>query len=152
MPYTKAALKKFLQEVPHLDAIQFRMHDESGLKNGQEMEDFWTRRLSADEGSGGKIRFEARAKEFPDELIDRALEVGVDLRISTKYWMEQMGLPFHPTHIHPAQPARPPPRLCRHAPLSEAIPDALAVVERRHVARAALGRSRVRAAVCPRAR
>ena len=33
--------------------------------------------------------------------LDKALETGVDLRICTKYWMEQMGLPFHPTHVHP---------------------------------------------------
>jgi hypothetical protein len=29
------------------------------------------------------------------------LDVGVPFRITTKYWMEQMGLPFHPTHINP---------------------------------------------------
>ncbi len=32
VPYTKAALTKFLHEVHGIDAIQFRMHDESGLK------------------------------------------------------------------------------------------------------------------------
>ncbi len=32
MPYTKAALAKFLQVFPDIDGIQFRMHDESGLK------------------------------------------------------------------------------------------------------------------------
>ena len=47
------------------------------------------------------IRFDARAKGFPDRLIDLALEKGVDMRICTKYWMEQMGLPYHPTHVHP---------------------------------------------------
>jgi hypothetical protein len=47
------------------------------------------------------MRFDARAKEFPDALIDRAIETGVPIRICTKYWMEQMGMPFHPTHIHP---------------------------------------------------
>ena len=31
--YTKAALAKFVRLVPDVDAIQFRMHDESGLKN-----------------------------------------------------------------------------------------------------------------------
>ncbi|MFC1739330.1 hypothetical protein ACFL1G_09820, partial [Planctomycetota bacterium] len=45
------------------------------------------------------IRVDARAKAFPDSLIDKAIEMGIDLRICTKYWAEQMGLPFHPTHI-----------------------------------------------------
>ncbi len=29
-----------------------------------------------------------------------ALNLGLQTKISTKYWMEQMGLPFHPTHIN----------------------------------------------------
>ena len=33
-------------------------------------------------------------------MIEAGLEAGVNLRITTKYWMEQMGLPFHPTHIN----------------------------------------------------
>jgi hypothetical protein len=44
---------------------------------------------------------EARAKGTPDRLIETALAQGVNLRIETKYWMEQMGLPYHPTHINP---------------------------------------------------
>ncbi len=42
LPYTKAALTHFLQVFPHIDGIQFRMHDESGLK------------VSEQEGSGRK--------------------------------------------------------------------------------------------------
>ncbi len=99
--YTKAALAEFLRLVPGIDAIQFRMHGESGLKRS-EMESFWTNVYQVMKESGGHIRFDARAKNFPDSLIDRALEMGVDIRICTKYWMEQMGLPFHPTHVHPA--------------------------------------------------
>ena len=99
--YTKIALAKFLRLVPNIDAIQFRMHGESGLKRS-EMESFWTNVYQVMKDSGSNIRFDARAKNFPDSLIDRALEMGVDIRICTKYWMEQMGLPFHPTHVHPA--------------------------------------------------
>ncbi len=100
VPYTKAALAKFLQEVPHIDAIQFRMHGESGLRRS-EMEEFWTDVYRIMKQHGENIRFDARAKNFPHSLIDRALEIGVPIRICTKFWMEQMGLPFHPTHIHP---------------------------------------------------
>ena len=101
VPYTKAALAKFLKEVPEVDAIQFRMHGESGLRRS-EMEDFWTDVYRIMKRHGPNVRFDARAKNFPDLLIDRALELDVDIRICTKYWMEQMGLPFHPTHVHPA--------------------------------------------------
>lgn len=99
-PYTKVALAEFMRRVPELDSIQFRMHGESGLRRG-EMEAFWTDvyRVMLKHGRG--MRFDARAKNFPHELIDKAVEMGVPIRICTKYWMEQMGPPFHPTHIHP---------------------------------------------------
>jgi hypothetical protein len=96
--YTKAALSKFVRMFPEIDAIQFRMHGESGLKRG-EMEKFWTMvyRVMLDDAS--QMRFDARAKNFPHHLIDKAIDMGIEMRICTKYWMEQMGMPFHPTHI-----------------------------------------------------
>src|SRR5262249_48999006 len=47
-----------------------------------------------------KVRFDARAKGLPDSVIKDGLDMGLNLRITTKYWMEQMGMPFHPTHIN----------------------------------------------------
>lgn len=41
-----------------------------------------------------------RAKELPDAVIDDALKQGLKVRVETKYWMEQMGMPFHPTHVN----------------------------------------------------
>ena len=35
-----------------------------------------------------------------DEIINDALNLGLKATVSTKYWMEQMGMPFHPTHIN----------------------------------------------------
>ena len=99
MAYSTAALAKFLKLVPELDAVQFRMHSESGLKPGDEMRLFWKNIYQVVKDVRPGLRFDARAKEFPDELIDLALQMGINLHISTKYWAEQMGLPFHPTHI-----------------------------------------------------
>ena len=98
--YTSAALTKFLKLVPKLDAIQFRMHGESGLKR-TEMGGFWENVYRVMNEHAPNVRFDARAKNFPDSLIDKAVEMNLNMRICTKYWMEQMGLPFHPTHIHP---------------------------------------------------
>ncbi len=97
--YIAAALTKFLRELPEVDGIQFRMHSESGLRPG-EMKQFWESLYQVMKRHGGRTRFTFRIKEFPDELIDRALELGLDFRLATKYWAEQMGLPFHPTHIN----------------------------------------------------
>ncbi len=98
VPYTKAALAKFLERVPEIDAIQFRMHGESGLKR-HEMQTFWPDIYRIVMRARPGMRFDARAKNFPDNLIDRAVEMHLPIRMTTKYWCEQMGLPFHPTHI-----------------------------------------------------
>jgi hypothetical protein len=97
--YTLAALTQFVRRVPKVDAIQFRMHDESGLKKG-EQEAFWPNVFQMMKQQAPHVRFDARAKGLPDSVIEAGLELGVNLRITTKYWMEQMGLPFHPTHIN----------------------------------------------------
>jgi hypothetical protein len=97
--YTKAGLARFLKEVPNIDAVQFRMHDESGLTR-KEMDEFWPTIFKVMKDSAPAVRFDARAKGLPDSLIDKALETGLNIRICTKYWAEQMGMPFHPSHIN----------------------------------------------------
>ena len=98
-PYTQAALTKLVRLVPELDAIQFRMHDESGLKKS-EQEGFWRDVFTMMKKEAPHLLIDARAKGLPDSVIQTGLDVGVKLRVNTKYWMEQMGYPFHPTHIN----------------------------------------------------
>jgi hypothetical protein len=97
--YTKAALAEFVRQVPALDGIQFRMHDESGLKN-TEQEAFWRDVFRMMKQAAPNLRLDLRAKGLPDSVIQSAADAGVAFRITTKYWMEQMGLPFHPSHIN----------------------------------------------------
>jgi hypothetical protein len=98
--YTLASLKELLARVPALDSLQFRMHGESGLKRS-EMDNFWRAVFELVQKEKPGMLVEARAKGTPDSVIESGLELGVNLRIGTKYWMEQMGLPFHPTHVNP---------------------------------------------------
>lgn len=97
--YTKAALQKFMEVFPGIDGIQFRMHTESGLKR-DEMKGFWHEIFGMIKQMRPNIRVDLRAKELPDEIIADGLDQGLKVRVTTKYWMEQMGLPFHPTHIN----------------------------------------------------
>jgi len=98
IPYTRAALEKFLKLVPDLDAIQFRVHTESSVSLPQQIP-FWNTVLRVIKDSGKDIRVDMRVKGFTDDMIDAALASGVRIRLVTKYWGEQMGLPFHPTHL-----------------------------------------------------
>jgi hypothetical protein len=97
--YNKAALRKFMEVFPEIDGIQFRMHTESGLKR-DEMKGFWHEIFGMIKQMRPGIRVDLRAKELPDEVIEDGLDQGLKVRVTTKYWMEQMGLPFHPTHIN----------------------------------------------------
>ncbi len=99
-PYTRAALAKFIQEVPGLDGLQLRMHNESGLRDGAEMEAFWREVFGMIRETAPALQVDLRAKELPESVIGIAGEQGLNFTITTKYWMEQMGLPFHPTHIN----------------------------------------------------
>ena len=47
------------------------------------------------------LRLDLRAKELPGKVIEDALDIGLNFRITTKYWMEQMGMPYHPTKTNP---------------------------------------------------
>lgn len=96
--YTKAAFTKFLKLVPELDAIQFRVHIESSVALPQQIP-FWNAVYKVIKDSGKDIRVDIRVKGFTDDMIDSALASGVRIRMTTKYWGEQMGLPFHPTHL-----------------------------------------------------
>lgn len=98
--YTRVALARFIQEVPDLDGIQLRVHNESGLKKGEEMENFWRDMFGMLKTTAPELQIDLRAKELPESIIKIASDVGLNFTIATKYWMEQLGLPFHPTHIN----------------------------------------------------
>ena len=100
IPYTQAALKVFLKQFPGIDGIQFRMHDESGLKVSEQGK-FWKAVFQTIMETAPKMPLDLRAKGLTAGEIQSALDSGVNFRVSTKYWMEQMGLPFHPMHINP---------------------------------------------------
>jgi hypothetical protein len=98
IPYTRAALATFLRAVPEVDNIMLLMHSESGLKT-EEMKSFWESIHRVLKDTAPNLQYEIRAKGVSDDLIDYGLKLGLKIRVNTKYWAEQVGLPFHPTHI-----------------------------------------------------
>lgn len=99
IPYTTAALNKLIELAPGIDAIQFRMHDESGLKKG-EQRPFWNGLFQSIAKNHPNMHLVLRAKGLPDETIQDAISSGVKFSIATKFWMEQTGLPYSPTHVY----------------------------------------------------
>ncbi|MFB3778425.1 MAG: hypothetical protein ACE141_12480 [Bryobacteraceae bacterium] len=99
VPYTVAALKKFYETFPEIETTQFRMHNESGLRPA-EIEPFWHEVFGFFSKNKRNVRLELRAKGLPKSVIKDAQSQGITVQLDTKIWMEQMGLPYHPTHIN----------------------------------------------------
>ncbi len=97
--YTVAALKKFYEVFPEFTETQFRMHEESGLRVA-EIEPFWHEVFGFFRTNKPDLRLEFRVKNLPKSVIKDAQSQGLNIQLDTKIWMEQMGLPFHPTHIN----------------------------------------------------
>lgn len=98
-PYTVAALKKFYEVFPEIKETQFRMHGESGLWD-DEIEGFWHDVFGYYSENRRDTLLELRAKGLPKSVIKDAQAQGLNIQVDTKIWMEQMGLPYHPTRIN----------------------------------------------------
>lgn len=99
IPYTKAALSRFIECFPNIDGMVFRMHNESGLRAGEQVA-FWKDVFKSLKVHAPKMNYVFRAKEMPESVVQAALDEGINFQIETKYWMEQMGMPWHPAHIN----------------------------------------------------
>ena len=97
--YTKAAFDKFVKVIPHLDGILFKDNNEGGLKDSELLE-FGLNFLRTVKESAPNLRVDIHAKGLTDTLIHAAINMGIKFRIAPKFWMEQMGLPYSPTHIN----------------------------------------------------
>jgi len=100
IPYTQASLKIFFKKFPGIDGVQFRMHDESGVKPAEQGE-FWKSVFATIMETVPKMPLDLRSKGLTQGEIQSAFDAGVNFHLSTKFWEEQMGLPFHPTHVNP---------------------------------------------------
>jgi len=99
VPYTVAALKKFHETFPEITETQFRMHEESGL-HAAEIPTFWHDVFGFYRTNRPDMRLELRVKNLPKSVIKDAQAQGLNIALDTKIWMEQMGLPYHSTHIN----------------------------------------------------
>jgi hypothetical protein len=100
IPYTQASLKIFFKTFPGIDGVQFRMHDESGVKPSEQGA-FWKAVFATIMETVPRMPLDLRAKGLRADEIQSALDAGVNFHLSSKFWEEQMGLPFHPTHVNP---------------------------------------------------
>jgi hypothetical protein len=94
--YSAKALAAVLRACPEIRGLQFRINDESGIAEKQQT-DFYGALFQAARDCGRPIRLDLRLKGLKPETSEAALRLGLDVTLSTKFWSEQMGLPYHPT-------------------------------------------------------
>lgn len=94
--YCARALKRVLQECPAITGVQYRMNNESGIPEDRQTE-FYAAQFQAIRDCGRPVRLDLRYKGLRPSSIQAATGAELDLTVSTKFWCEFMGLPYHPT-------------------------------------------------------
>lgn len=98
MNYCADGLYALLRAVPEIDTLHFRVNHESGVGTQVSAEDYWLKQIDVIgrlRGEGRDITIELRAKGMTDRMVEHAKELGLKVLVSTKYWCEQAGLPYH---------------------------------------------------------
>ena len=98
--YCPKALRILLHQCPKIRGLQFRMNWESGISEDHQAT-FYRGILEAIRDCGRPMWVDLRAKGLTSETIDTASQIGLDLVVSTKFWREHMGLPYHATENNP---------------------------------------------------
>ena len=102
--YCALGLRRILEACPSIDGLQLRMNAEAGVPEDQQtafykpmfqtMATFQTTHRN-----GRPLRLDLRYKGLTDETINAALDEKLDVTVSTKFWSEHLGMPYHPTTV-----------------------------------------------------
>ncbi len=96
--YCAAGLREILAACPGINGLQFRMNAEAGVAEEQQTE-FYRPLLQAVRDCGHPVRVDLRYKGLRSETTREAVALGLDVTVSTKFWTEHLGLPYHPTVV-----------------------------------------------------
>jgi hypothetical protein len=102
--YSAKALGRVLQECPSIRGVQLRMNEEAGVPAEQQTAFYRPmfqaiRAASADKATGRPIALHLRLKGLQESTTQAALDEQLDVTVSTKFWSEHFGLPYHPTSV-----------------------------------------------------
>ncbi|MFC1764305.1 hypothetical protein ACFL6U_19805 [Planctomycetota bacterium] len=96
-PYCRDALALLLKECPSISGVTLRVHDESGVPEGEL--GFWRVVFEAFKDLGRPVEIDMHGKKLMQEHLTWALETGMPVNASPKMVGEHMGLGYHPTDI-----------------------------------------------------
>jgi hypothetical protein len=96
-PYCRDAVRLLLKTCPAISGITFRIHGESGVKEGSY--NFWKTVFDGVATCGRKVEIDMHAKGMTQTMIDTAIATGMPVKLSPKFWAEHLGLPYHQADI-----------------------------------------------------
>jgi hypothetical protein len=95
--YCRDAVRLLLDACPSIAGLTFRTHGESGIP--ERSWDFWRVVLDGAASAGRTVGIDLHAKGLDAETLRIALDTGLPVTVSPKYWAEHMGLPYHQAGI-----------------------------------------------------
>jgi hypothetical protein len=95
--YSRDALHMVLDACPNITGVTLRVHGESGVAEGNY--DFWKTLFSGIVATGRKLEIDMHAKGMDQKMLDTALQTGLPVNVSPKFWAEHMGLPYMQSSI-----------------------------------------------------
>src|SRR3954447_10737441 len=103
--YCREAMSLLLKTCPAVQGITLRVHGESGIPEGSLP--FWKEVFAGIISAGRPIEIDMHAKGLDPEMLDMALNTGLPVNISPKYWAEHMGLGYHQAGIRELEMPKP---------------------------------------------
>lgn len=104
-PYCRDAVRALLKACPAISGVTFRVHGESGVNEGSY--EFWKMVFEGVATCGRKVEIDMHSKGMDQSMIDAAVGSGMPVVISTKYWAEHMGMPYHQADIRELEIPKP---------------------------------------------
>jgi hypothetical protein len=96
-PYCRDAVRALLQACPAISGVTFRVHGESGVNEGSYK--FWQTVFEGVATCGRRVEIDMHSKGMDQTMIDSAVNTGLPIVISPKYWAEHLGMPYHQADI-----------------------------------------------------
>lgn len=96
--YCALGLRRLLAACPSIDGVQLRMNEEAGVSADRQT-DFHRPMFRALRALGRPVRVELRYKGLQAATVRAAQDEGLDVTVSTKFWSEHLGGPYHPTVV-----------------------------------------------------
>ncbi|MCZ8517105.1 hypothetical protein O9H85_33100 [Paenibacillus filicis] len=95
--YCRDALGFLLKSCPDIDGVTIRTHYEGGIPEPSHV--FWSEVMKGLTACGRTVEIDMHPKGVDAQMLEVALDTGMPVIVSPKFWAEHMGLPYHQAAI-----------------------------------------------------